>query len=76
MEEVTIGDKFTGQFRVNHDTLVDVEKCVRMAKVCFVLLSTCTIIFCTYVIIDVDFMNTYKLGLCSRNVLFTHSGIV
>ena len=33
VEEVTIGDKFTGQFRVNYDTLVDVEKCVRMAKV-------------------------------------------
>ena len=32
VEEVTIGDKFTGQFRVNYDTLVDVEKCVRMAQ--------------------------------------------
>ena len=32
MEEVTIGEKFTGQFRVNYDKLVDVEKCVRMAQ--------------------------------------------
>ena len=35
VEEVTIGDKFTGQFRVNYDTLVDVEKCVRMAQARF-----------------------------------------
>ena len=33
VEEVSVGDKFTGQFRVNYDTLVDVDKCVRMAKV-------------------------------------------
>ncbi len=33
VEEVTVGDKFTGQFRINHDNLVDVEKCVRMAQV-------------------------------------------
>ena len=32
VEEVTIGDKFTGQFRVNYNILVDVEKCVRMAQ--------------------------------------------
>ena len=35
VEEVTIGNKFTGQFRVNYDTLVDVEKCVRMAQARF-----------------------------------------
>lgn len=33
VEEVTVGDKFTGQFRVNYDKLVDVDKCVRMAQV-------------------------------------------
>ncbi len=41
VEEVTMNDKFTGQFRVNWDKLVNVDRCVKMAKVRFTE-SDCT----------------------------------
>ena len=36
VEEITMNDKFTGQFRVNWDKLVNVDRCVKMAKVRFI----------------------------------------